>query len=237
MKTFFTKLFLYVCSIIAVLEGFLLLMVASGYISQSDVNFYLDSLMQIINRTYVLLGVGIALFCLGGILCIAALLTSNKKTLILSKEDGEVLQIPKTVIRDFVNQIVKENDFVSNVNSKICRRRKWIYIMVKLVFTDSIPVRQEVKKIRDILRFQLAHMFEFKYFKISFKIKQIKVNYKNKIKTSESIEQGNGIVEKEDLGNNISDIEDNQNEIGTKEEEETKETKLPKRFFWNIFKS
>jgi len=111
---------------------------------------------------------------------IVAFRSKRRQKLILIKEKGEILRIPVDEVKDFIDQMLGQNPYLSDFDTTLRNKGKRIYINISSVFNDAVSIRQEVNQIRKILKGELGRVFEFARFKINFQIKGIGINPEKK---------------------------------------------------------
>ena len=173
MKTFLIKLFSLVCAAVFIFESMVLFAVRYGRILPKDAISFYTFVLRTPRALDATLGFAIGFLCAGLIFLSVAFRRTRKQKIILIKENGETLRIPMDVVKDFISQILGQNRHMSEFDTKIHNKRKWLFIDIFPVFNNDVAVRQQVNQMREDLKEQIEYAFELNRCKVNFQLKGI----------------------------------------------------------------
>ena len=176
MKTFMSKVFLFMCAGIVIVQSVVLFMVGLGRITVREVVSFYNFIAGTQAALHVALGLGGVLLFVGCILFLIALRMKTSEKAIVIKEYGQLLRIPVATLKDFVRQILVQNSYLSDVEISISHKGKWIYLAIHPVFESIVSIPQKILELREALSSQIEQVFEFKNLRINFQVKGIKLN-------------------------------------------------------------
>lgn len=170
MKKIIIKLFLFMCALIFMLEGAILLMVCLGQFSIDEVTAFYGHLLQTPDWFDILYGITAAFLCFGLILLLGIFRKSGQIETIEVRDKGEMIRIPVKTIEDFINQIIRMNGRFSDVYVGIKKKRKWIHIDIEGTYTGHSPIRNEITEVKNVLKGEIKRVFEFSHLRIDFQV-------------------------------------------------------------------
>ncbi|MEE8423999.1 MAG: hypothetical protein V3S49_05605 [Thermodesulfobacteriota bacterium] len=86
------------------------------------------------------------------------------------------MRIPLDTIKDFVDQILSQSPCMIDFDTVISNAGGWININIFSSFKQVVPIRQEVDRMRVILKQEIERVFGFTHFKINFQMKNINID-------------------------------------------------------------
>lgn len=178
MKKLITKLFLFICAGLAIFESMFFFMVTFRRIPAQKVISFYTFVSQTPKALRITLGVAIFFLSLGIILFFLALRVRRPQKVFLIREKGEVLRVPVDTIRDFIDQILSQSPYMSDFDTMISSKRERMNIDIFSSFKQAVPIRQEVSRVRAVLREEIERVFGFTNFKINFQAKGINIEQK-----------------------------------------------------------
>ena len=173
MKNFFIRILLFICSLVAFAEGVLFFMITFGRISSQGVISFYTYILQIPETFNVTLGFGIGYSFLGFVLLRGVLRYGKKQKLIIIREKEEILCIPSEGVREVVDQILEQTPSVSDFDTRIANKGERLYLNISLAFNSAVSVRQEINRMRKVLKDEIGRIFEFSHLEFNFQIKSI----------------------------------------------------------------
>ena len=234
MKSFFIRIFLFICAIAATFGGILLFLVGLKRISPKDAISFYSFVLQTPPALSAALWVGLSFSCLGFILFFLALRSRIAQKSILIREGGEILRIPIDAVKDFIDHILLKNPHLNAFDTMINNKGKWIYINIFPAFNDAVSIRQQVSHMRKILKEEIERVFEFSYLRINFQMRTVSVDPERNF-------FGTRIVNKDQIGDEERSLEqalnqqaDAEPEEGILQEESSKEKKLYRKMPWRF---
>ena len=232
MKTFFIKILLFVCAVVAIAEGMFFFLVAFKRIYPQDIISFYALVLQTPKYLNVTLGFSAGFLLLGFVLLAVVFRGSRTQKAILIKDKGETLRIPIDAVSDFANQLLHQNPYISDYDTAINSKGKWLYVDISFVSNDAFPINQGVSEIRAMLRDELTRVFAFDHLRINFQMKNISINSdKPRLMDKEQIEEEK--ISVEHLLTDKVDIVPNDEEII--EKDSSKDKKDYKKMPWSLF--
>jgi uncharacterized alkaline shock family protein YloU len=193
-------------------------MLRIGYFSADDTVRLYGFLSQAQRGVNILSGFTISLLTIGLIFLYYAIRRTGEAETIVLKDKGQMVHIPAETFKDFINQILEKESSLSDFDTAVHRKGKWIYVDVASNFTGAVPVRRETSQIKEILKSEIERVFELPHFKITFQMKGINAaRAKNR---ERSIEKNLGLEEE------TNQLNENMNEEDKLQKEEALE-KMP----------
>jgi len=235
MRSFFIRIFLFVCAVTATFGGMLFFMVGLRHISPKDAISFYNFILQTPQALSAVLWVGLSFVCLGFILFFLALRRRMPQKSILIKERGEILRIPINALKDFIDHILLKNPHLNAFDTMINNKGKWIYINIFPVFNDVVSIRQQVSHIRKILKEEIERVFEFSYFKINFQMRTVSIDPERNFFGSRIVNKDKIKDEEHSLKQALSQETDSEPEDGILQEVSSKDETLHKKTPWSLF--
>lgn len=187
MKTFFVKIFMVVAAGLCLFEGLVLIAAGLGRLTPEQLTSIYNRLMASPKVLSFVSGVGIFFLVLGFILLIVSSRTKPAPKMIMVEKDGRSLGIPQQTIGNFINQVMEQNPYVSDVNVEFVPTQEETQIMIASAFNGVPSVHHEINRIEEVLQNEIEKVFGWKGFKINFQLRGVSVNSKRKYFSS-----GNG---------------------------------------------
>lgn len=180
MKIFFSKILLYVCACVAIVEAAIFLLVGLARIPPEKVLSLYAFVTQTKEFRNVSLGLAAGFLCVGIVLLIISVRLKGPQKLISTSKDGEDLDIPVDAVKDFIGQILTQNPSMNDFDITIHNKKGKVYIDINVSVGDSVSIQQGIHELRNVLKEEIERVFEFPYLKINFQIKGIRVNPEKK---------------------------------------------------------
>lgn len=176
MKKLVTKFFLFGFAVLAISESIFFFMVIFRPIPTGDIISFYTFILETPKVFHITLGVAIFFLSLGIILFFLALQVKGPQKLFLIREKGEILRIPVDTIGHFIDQILSQSPYMSDCDTMISSKRERMNIDIFSSFKQAVPIRQEVSRVRAVLREEIERVFGFTNFKINFQMKNINID-------------------------------------------------------------
>lgn len=200
MKNFITRIFFFILAVACIAESAVFFLARSGYFSLNNVTLFYSRFLQTPRMLDFALGFGIGFLVFGLIFSYLAFRYAGQtKTIIVKGRDG-MLRIPVSAIGSFVEQALNMLDQYSSLSdftTTINKKGKWVYISIATAITGGVPVQQEIRRVKEALREEIARVFEFPYFKIDFLVKGVNIERKKKEFSSREDWKEEGLVAEE----------------------------------------
>lgn len=177
MKKIIIKLFLFLCALIFISEGAILLMAYFGWFSVDEATAFYSLLLQTSGWLDILYGVAAAFLCLGLVLLLNIFRKTGPIKTIEVQDKGEMVRIPVKTLKDFIEQIIRMNGRFNDVYIGVKKKGKWIYIDVAGTYTGQSPIHHEITEVKKVLKGEIKRVFEFSHLRIDFQIDGVHADF------------------------------------------------------------
>jgi len=163
-------------TIVFLFEGAVLLMVRLGYFSAEQVIVFYSRVLGTKSMLDVTLGVAAVFLLFGLFTAFLAWRSPRRMKYIAVKDKNGLLSIPVDTVGDFVGQaltLLDQYSSMSDFDTTVNKRGKWVYIDIRATVTDAVPIKQEINRIKETIKEQIVRVFEFPYVKIEFHVKGV----------------------------------------------------------------
>ena len=165
-------------------------LVSIGRIAPQNIISLYTYILQMPKALDITLGLGAMYSLLGLIFLISAFRCKEPQQFIQIEEQGHLLRIPVDTFKDFIEQILQQNPYVSDYDTSVSFKRLRVAVTIVFSFNQSLPVRQEVGRIRAALKEEIEHVFGFTHVTINCQMKDIKVNHKKTKEKEDLVKDG-----------------------------------------------
>ena len=177
MKTVMMKVFLIAASLVCMLEGLVLVDVGLGRLPPDRAVDLYVKMFQTPHGLQTVLGVGLLFIVLGFILIMTASRTKPAVRMIEVVRSGKILKIPYVTIKDFIEQIIGQNPYITDFSVDFEAKGKGaIDIMIVSGFKDVPHIHRELNLVEEILKNELERVFEWKDFAFHFQLGEVSVS-------------------------------------------------------------